>query len=78
MSLAIVSCSNENGQGCGATHGRREKENLVPLKLSAGLISSASKARKNERTLADSRLEMEVIRQCDSFELEDYKPFQRT
>ena len=34
MSLAIVSCSNENGQGCGATHGRREKENLVPLKLS--------------------------------------------
>ena len=42
--------------------------------LLAGLISTASKAKKSERTLAETRLEMEVISQCRSGGLEDYKP----
>ena len=42
--------------------------------LLAGLISTASKAKKSESTLADTRLEMEVISQCGSGGLEDYKP----
>ena len=40
----------------------------------AGLISTASKARKNERTLADTSLEMKVISHCESGGLEGYKP----
>ena len=49
MSLAKVSRPVESGQGDAATHGGGEKENQVPPMLSAGLISTASKARKNER-----------------------------
>ena len=45
----------------------------MPPMLLAGLISTASKARKNERTLADTRLEMEVISQCGSGGLEGFK-----
>ena len=60
MSLAKVSRPNEVVQwGCG-TQGGKEKENQVPPMLLAGLISTASKAKKNEWTLADTRLEMEA------------------
>ena len=38
------------------------------------LISTASRVKRNERTLADTRLEMEVISQCGSGGLDDYKP----
>ena len=74
MSLAKVSRPNEVGQGDGAMHGGRERENKVPPMLLAGLISTASKAKKSERTLADTRLEIEVISQGGSRGLEDYKP----
>ena len=73
-SLEKVSHPNEDGKWDGATHGGREKENQVPPMLLAGLMFTASKARKNERTLADTRLEMEVVSQCGSGGLEDYKP----
>ena len=74
MSLEKVSHPNEDGKWDGATHGGREKENRVPPMLLAGLMFTASKARENERTLADTRLEMEVVSQCGSGGLEDYKP----
>ena len=72
MSLAKVSRPNETGQG--DAQGGREKENQVPPMLLAGLISStAPKVKRNERTLADIRLEMEVISQCRSGGFDDYK-----
>ena len=74
ISLAKVSRPSEVGQGDGAMHSGREKKNQVPPMLLTGLISRASKAKKSDRTLADTRLEMEVISQCDSGGLEDYKP----
>ena len=74
MSLAKVSRPSEVGQGDGAKHGGREKENQVPPMLLAGLVSTASKAKKSERTLADTKLEMGVISQCGSGGMEDYKP----
>ena len=46
---------------------------MSPMLL-AELISTASKVRRNERTLADTRLEMEVISQCGYGGLDDYKP----
>ena len=46
---------------------------MAPILL-AGLISTASKVKRNERTLADTRLEIEVISQCGSDGLDDYKP----
>ena len=55
-------------------HGGREKENQVPPMLRARLISRTSKKKKSEKTLAHTRLEMEVISQCGSGGLEDYKP----
>ena len=55
-------------------HGGREKENQEPPMLLVGLISTGSKTKKSERTLVDTRLEMEVISQCGSGGLEDYKP----
>ena len=73
-SLAKVSRPNENGQGDCAALGGGEKENLIPPMLLAGLISTASKSRKSLRTLADTKLEMEVISQCGSGGLDDYKP----
>ena len=43
--------------------------------LLAGLISTASISRKSIRTLADAKtLEVELISQCGSGELDDYKP----
>ena len=42
------------------------KKKLIPPMLLAGLISTASKSRKNARTLADTKLEVEVIGQCGS------------
>ena len=73
-SLAKVSRPNEAGQGDGVAKGGRENENQVPPILLAGLVSTASKVKRNERTLADIRLEIEVISQCGSGGLDDYKP----
>ena len=42
--------------------------------LLAGLISTASISKKSQRTLAGTRLEMEVIIQFGSGGLDDYKP----
>ena len=42
--------------------------------LLAESISTASKVKRNERTLADTRLEIEVISQCGSGGLDYYKP----
>ena len=42
--------------------------------LLAGLTITATKSRKNARTLADTKLEMEVISQCGSGGLDDYRP----
>ena len=50
MSPAILPCPSEVGQGDGARHGGREKENQVPPMLLTGLISTASKEKKSERT----------------------------
>ena len=73
MSLAKVSRSSKIGQGDGEKNGDREKENQVPPMLLAGLISTASKAKKSESSLADIRLEVEVNNRCRSSGLEDYK-----
>ena len=73
-SLARVASSGENGQGDGATLAGGEKENLIPPMLLAGLTTAATKSKKNARTLADTKLEMEVISQCGSGGLDDYKP----
>ena len=51
-----------------------EKENLIPAMLLAGLITTATRSKKNARSLADTKLEMEVISQCGSGGLDDYKP----
>ena len=69
-SLAKVSRPSKVGQGDGERHGGREKENHVTPMLLAELISTASKAKKQN----DTRLKMEVISQCGSGGLEDYKP----
>ena len=66
MSLVGSSCPVQSGQSDGAKHSGGEKEKQIPPSLLAGLISTASKLRKNERTLADTRLEMENISQCGS------------
>ena len=60
--------------GQGDAQGGREMESQVPPMFLAGLISTASKVKRNERTLADTRLKMEVISQCGSDGLDDYKP----
>ena len=70
MSLVKVSRPSKVGQGDGERHGGREKENHVTPMLLAGLISTASKAKKQN----DTRLKMEVLSQCGSGALEDYKP----
>ena len=51
-----------------------EKENLIPPMLLAGLTSSATRSKKNARTVADTKLQMDVISQCGSGGLGDYKP----
>ena len=64
----------ESVQEDGAQHSVGEKENRVLSMLLAGLISTSSKSRKNERTLADTNLKMEVISRCRFGGLEEYKP----
>ena len=73
-SLAGVAHSSESGQGDGAMLAAGEKENLIPPMLLAGLTKTATRSKKNARTLADTKLEMEVISQYGSGGLDDYKP----
>ena len=65
-SLAGVAHSSKSGQGDGAMLAGGEKENLITPMLLAGLTITATKSRKNARTLADTKLEMEIISQCGS------------
>ena len=65
---------SESGQGDGAMLAGGEIENLIPPMLLAGLTTTATRSKKNARTLADTKLEMEVISQCGSGGLDDYKP----
>ena len=67
-SLAGVARSGESGKGDGAMLAGREKENLIPPMILAGLTTTATRSKKNARTLADTKLEMEVI---SSVDLED-------
>ena len=73
-SLAGVAHSSKNGQGDGAMLAGGEKEKLIPPMRMAGLTTTATRSKKNARTLADTKLEMEVISQCGSGRLDDYKP----
>ena len=73
-SLAKVARPSESGQGDDSTPAGGEKENLIPPMLLAGLTSSATISKKSARTLANTKLEMEVISQCGSGGLDDYKP----
>ena len=72
-SLAKVARPNESGQGDGAALVGGEKENLIPPMLLAGLTSTATRSKKNAQKLADLKLEMELISQCGSGGLGDYK-----
>ena len=72
-SLARAARPSESGEGDGATLAVGEKENLIPPMLLAGLTTSSTRSNKNARTLADTKLEMEVISQCGSGGLDDYK-----
>ena len=51
-----------------------EKENIIPPMLLAGLTKTAMRSKKSARTLAVTKLEMEVISHCGSGALNDYKP----
>ena len=73
-SLTSVGRSGENGQGDGATLAGGEKENMIPPMLLAGLTATATKSKKTARTLADTKLEMEIISQCGFGGLDDYRP----
>ena len=73
-SLISAGRSGESGQGDGATPVGGEKENLIPPMLLAGLTITATRSKKTARTLADTKLEMEIISQCGSGGLEDYRP----
>ena len=73
-SLTSAGRSGESGQGDGATLTGGEKENLIPPMLFACLTTTATKSKKTARTLADTKLEMEIISQCGSGGLEDYRP----
>ena len=73
-SLTSASRSGESGQGDGATLAGGEKENLIPPMLLAGLTITATKPKKTARTLEDTKLEMEIISQCGSGGLDDYRP----
>ena len=42
--------------------------------LVTGLTTTATRSKKNARTLADTKLKMEVISQCGSGRIDDYKP----
>ena len=69
-SLTKAGRSGESGQGDGATLTGGEKENLIPPMLLAGLTTTAVRSKKTARTLADTKLEMEIISQCGSGGLE--------
>ena len=73
-SLTSAGRSGESGQGDGATLTGGEKENLIPPMLLAGLTTTAVRSKKTARTLADTKVEMEIISQCGSGGLEDYRP----
>ena len=73
-SLTSAGRSGESGQGDDATLAGGEKENLIPPMLLAGLTTTATKSKKTTRTLADTKLEMEIISQCGSGGLDDYRP----
>ena len=73
VSLAGVAHLSESGQGDGAILAGGEKENLIPPMLLAGLTTTATRSKK-ARTLADTKLETEVVSQCGSGGLDDYKP----
>ena len=73
-SLTSGGRSGESGQGDGATLTGGEKENLIPPMLLAGLTTTAVRSKKTARTLADTKLEMEITSQCGSGGLEDYRP----
>ena len=73
-SLISAGRSGESGQGDGATPVGGEKENLIPPMLLAGLTITTTRSKKTARTLADTKLEMEIISQCGSGGLEDYRP----
>ena len=73
-SLTSAGRSGESGQGDGATLTGGEKENLISPMLLAGLTTTAVRSKKTARTLADTKLEMEIISQCGSGGLEDYRP----
>ena len=57
---------------CDACRGRK-REHDNPMLL-AGLTTTATRSKKNARALVDTKLEMEVISQCGSGGLDDYKP----
>ena len=73
-SLTSAGRSGESGQEDGATLTGGEKENLIPPMLLAGLTTTATKSKKTARTLADTKLEMEIIKQCGSGGLDGYRP----
>ena len=73
-SLTSAGRSGESGQGDGATLAVGEKENLIPPMLLVGLIITATKSKKTARSLEDTKLEMEIIIQCGSGGLDDYRP----
>ena len=73
-SLTSAGRSDESGQGDCATLVGGEKENLIPPMILAGLTITATKSKKTARTLEDTKLEMEIISQCGSGGLDDYRP----
>ena len=73
-SLAKVDRPSESGQGDGAALAGEEKENIITPMLLAGLTSTATRSMKIARTLADTKLKMEVIIHCGSGGLGDFKP----
>ena len=73
-SLTSEGRSGGSGQGDGATLAGGEKENLIPPMLLAGLTKTATKLKKTAGTLADTKLEMEIISQCGSGGHGDYRP----
>ena len=73
-SLTSAGRSGESEQGDSATLTGGEKENLIPPMLLAGLTITATRSKKTARTLADTKFEMEIISQCGSGGLEDYRP----
>ena len=74
-SLTSAGLSGESGQGDSATltGGEKKRESDTPMLL-AGLTTTSVRSKKTARTLADTKLEMEIISQWGSGGLEDYRP----